>query len=142
MKPLLAACALALLTAVPALAGDKDVTMWKSPSCGCCGGWAAHMEKNGYRVKSVDVDDIDRIKKGLGVPPALASCHTAKVGGYVVEGHVPAEAVDRLLKEKPKVGGLASPGMPSGSPGMEGPKEDNVVRVIGGANPGSVFATY
>ncbi|EME72064.1 metal-binding protein [Paramagnetospirillum caucaseum] len=127
-----AATALAiLLAALPAFAAEREVTMWKSPTCGCCEGWAEHMRHNGYKVKSVDVDDIDQIKRAYGIPAPLQSCHTAQVDGYLVEGHVPAEAVDRLLKERPRTRGIASPGMPMGSPGMGGPKEENVIRTFG-----------
>lgn len=125
--PLLAA----LLAAAPAIAAERQITMWKSPTCGCCEGWAEHMRAAGYTVKSLDVDDLDRIKRSLAVPDSLQSCHTAKVDGYLIEGHVPAEAVDRLLKERPKVRGLASPGMASGSAGMGGPKEENVIHSFG-----------
>jgi hypothetical protein len=115
----------------PVMAGDRDVTVWKSPTCGCCTGWADYLQHNGYSVKQIDVDDLDAVKKAHGVPPAMESCHTARIGGYVVEGHVPVEAIDRLLKERPKVRGIASPGMPMGSPGMGGPKEDNVIHAFG-----------
>lgn len=137
------AAALLLLASVqPALAGEKEATVWKSPSCGCCQGWIEHLEHSGYTVKAINVDDVDPIKAALGVPPKLASCHTAKIDGYVVEGHVPAQAIDKLLKERPKVTGLASPGMPSGSPGMEGgPKDDNYV-VTFGPNGSTVYGKY
>lgn len=132
MKRIIALLVLLLpLSGRPALAAEREVTIWKSPTCGCCEGWADHMRRSGYKVKSVDVDDIDQIKRAYGIPSAMQSCHTAKVDGYLVEGHVPAEAVDKLLKERPKVRGLASPGMPMGSPGMGGPKEENVVQSFG-----------
>ena len=97
------------------------VTVYKSPTCGCCSQWIEHMRSHGFAVKSLDVDDVTTIKTQYGVPDAAGSCHTALVGGYVVEGHVPAETVKRLLREKPKVIGIAVPGMPAGSPGMEVP---------------------
>lgn len=131
----------ALFAALPALAAEREVSMWKSPTCGCCEGWAEHMRHNGYKVKSVDVDDLDRIKRAYGIPATLQSCHTAKVDGYLLEGHVPAEAVDRLLAEKPRTRGIASPGMPMGSPGMGGPKEDNVVHSFGPEGT-KVFGRY
>jgi hypothetical protein len=95
------------------------VSVYKSPTCGCCSKWIDHMKAAGFDVTFQDVDDVGPIKSQHGVPPALGSCHTALVDGYVVEGHVPADAVKRLLKEKPQAAGLAVPGMPIGSPGME-----------------------
>ncbi len=132
---------LTLLSALPALAADREMTMWKSPTCGCCEGWADHMRQSGYKVKSISIDDIDQIKRAHGIPDAMQSCHTAMVDGYLIEGHVPAEAVDRLLKERPKTRGLASPGMPMGSPGMGGPKEENVIHTFG-PEGSKVFGRY
>ena len=124
----LAVFALAL-AALPALSGPLMaqtpdlplVTVMKDPSCGCCGAWAEHLEAAGFPVRMVDTDELDAVKRRLGVPAELASCHTAEVGGYVVEGHVPAPAVRRLLAERPSAKGLAVPGMPAGSPGMDFP---------------------
>jgi hypothetical protein len=101
----------------------EQVVVYKSPSCGCCGGWVDHMEKNGYPVVVKNIDEMDQIKERLGVPDAMQSCHTAQVGGYLIEGHVPASDVDKLLSDRPKGAGLAAPGMPMGSPGMEVPGE-------------------
>ena len=98
-----------------------EVTVYKSPTCGCCKKWVDHLRANGFTVRANDVTDVDAYKTRYGVPAALGSCHTAVVGGYAIEGHVPADLIHRLLKEKPKVVGLAVPGMPMGSPGMEGP---------------------
>jgi len=100
------------------------VTVYKSPTCGCCKKWVKHMQDNGFEVKAVDMKDMKSIKSMSGVRQEFASCHTARVGGYVVEGHVPASDIKRLLAEKPKVRGLTAPGMPMGSPGMEGPRKD------------------
>jgi hypothetical protein len=97
------------------------VTVYKSPSCGCCQKWVDYLQANGFQVKTVDLDDMSEIKAASGVPRALQTCHTAVVEGYVVEGHVPADALKRLLHDRPKVAGLAVPGMPVGSPGMEVP---------------------
>lgn len=97
------------------------MTVYKSPTCGCCSKWIQHMRDEGFEVKSTDVPDVNPIKKQNGVPSDGWSCHTALVSGYVLEGHVPASAVKKLLTEKPKVVGLAVPGMPVGSPGMEVP---------------------
>jgi hypothetical protein len=96
-----------------------EVTVYKSPTCGCCKQWVMHMQANGFTVKAHDVADIVQYKTANGVPLMLGSCHTAIVGGYVIEGHVPASDIRRLLKERPPVRGLAVPGMPVGSPGME-----------------------
>lgn len=95
------------------------VTVYKSPTCGCCGDWEKHMQASGFRVDTHKVPNVVPIKRNLGVPEALYSCHTAIVGGYVLEGHVPAADVKRLLSERAKVTGLAVPGMIPGSPGME-----------------------
>ncbi|WP_413872241.1 DUF411 domain-containing protein [Albidovulum sp.] len=97
------------------------VSVTKDPSCGCCDGWAAHIEAAGFPVRVVESADMGGLKQRLGVPAELASCHTAEVGGYVVEGHVPAAAIRRLLAERPDATGLAVPGMPAGSPGMDFP---------------------
>lgn len=102
-----------------ALAELPPVTVYKSPTCGCCAAWVDHMEENGFAVTVEDVTDLDPVKERLGVPDRLSSCHTATVGGFVVEGHVPADDVKLLLAEQPDVRGLAVPGMPIGSPGME-----------------------
>jgi hypothetical protein len=108
------------------------MTVYKSPTCGCCSNWITHLERNGFEVKAVNVDDIDAVKRTYGVPAALGSCHTGLVNGYVIEGHIPADAVHRFLREKPAGAiGLAVPGMPAGSPGMEmGNRKDpyNIVR--------------
>ena len=97
------------------------VTVYKTPTCGCCRAWVDHLRDSGFRVETVDRVDLTMVKSANGVPERLASCHTATVGGYVVEGHVPAEDIRRLLRERPAVAGLAVPGMPVGSPGMEVP---------------------
>ena len=99
--------------------GLPKVTVNKDPTCGCCTAWADHVRQAGFPVEVIEAPAMSRVKARLGVPQALASCHTAEVGGYVVEGHVPAPAIKRLLAEKPSARGLAVPGMPVGSPGME-----------------------
>ena len=106
--------------AAPAEAGPV-VEVWKSPSCGCCGSWVEHMEAAGFRVRVHQTEDLMAAMGENGVPAALGSCHTARVGGYALEGHVPADLVKKLLAERPAgIRGLAVPGMVSGSPGMEG----------------------
>lgn len=97
------------------------VTVYKSASCGCCKNWVEHMRKAGFEVTPLDVENIGEIKAKYGVPTEVASCHTAVVDGYVVEGHVPSDVVLRFLRERPQVVGIATPGMPVGSPGMEDP---------------------
>ena len=94
----------------------------KTPTCGCCGAWIEHMKKAGFAVDVRDMDDLGPVKERLGVPYAKGSCHTTEVGGYLVEGHVPAADIKRLLAEKPDARGLVLPGMPLGSPGMEVPE--------------------
>ena len=116
------ATALAVTTAAaPTVSPPKPtITVYKDPNCGCCKNWIEHLIKHGYRVEAKDTPDMAQIKNTLGVPSGLTSCHTAVVEGYLIEGHVPAADIDRLLATKPKVKGLAVPGMPMGSPGMEG----------------------
>ena len=96
-----------------------DIVVYRSPSCTCCEKWLEHLKKNNFSVKDIVTDDIQAIKNKYGVSPEMASCHTAIVDGYVIEGHVPANDVMKLLKTKPKTVGIAVPGMPSGTPGME-----------------------
>jgi hypothetical protein len=98
---------------------EPEMTVYKSATCGCCKKWVEHMEDNGFRVNAIDVLDMDLIKQRYGVNREAASCHTALIDGYIIEGHVPAFDVKRLLAEKPDVQGLFVPGMPAGSPGME-----------------------
>lgn len=118
----------ALLAAAFAVAGCGAaadprplVEVWKSPRCGCCKDWIAHLEANGFRVRWHNSGNTD-VRARLGLPLELGACHTARVGGYAIEGHVPAREVHRLLKEKPRATGLAVPAMPVGSPGMDGPE--------------------
>jgi hypothetical protein len=115
------AALLALRPAVSAAAPKPTaITVYKDPSCGCCTKWVAHLQANGFAPEVHDRSDMDALKDGLGVPTALRSCHTAVAGKYVIEGHVPAADVKRLLTAKPAgTFGLAVPGMPAGSPGME-----------------------
>jgi hypothetical protein len=96
------------------------VVVYKDPACTCCGKWVAHLQREGFPATATDVRDITAIKVKYNVPGKLQSCHTALVGSYVIEGHVPASDIRRLLKERPNVAGLTVPGMPTGSPGMEG----------------------
>ncbi len=100
--------------------GLPSMVVFRDPTCGCCHKWVDHLTANGFAVSVNDAPSMKAVKKRLGVPVELASCHTAEIGGYVIEGHVPASAIKRLLAEKPEGRGLAVPGMPIGSPGMEG----------------------
>ena len=137
---------LAILAPRVPLAGSdvpRRVEVYRSATCGCCIAWARHMERSGFDVRVFDVSDLAGVKRGLGIPPKLAACHTATVDGYLLEGHVPAEDVERLLRERPPVRGLAVPGMPVGSPGMEGPNPERY-EVLGFGGPGgqAVFARH
>jgi hypothetical protein len=120
------------------------VVVTKDPSCGCCSGWTGHIRAAGFPVEIKETPEVNRLKVALGVPQALASCHTAEVGGYVIEGHVPADAIKRLLTEKPQAHGLAVPGMPVGSPGMEveGTAPDTYEVVLFGPSGHTTFTRY
>lgn len=131
-RSFLSATALALVVrptdALAALAGPAlpEVTVYKDPNCGCCHKWVDHMKANGFKVVAHDTSDMDAVKKSFGVPSDLQSCHTGVVGGYAFEGHVPADVIRKLLAEKPKdIRGVAVPGMPQGSPGMETGRVDH-----------------
>ena len=113
------ACALAGPALAAYAAAPTPVEVWKDPNCGCCQDWVDHMQANGFAVK-VHATGNNAVRARLGLPQKLGSCHTALVGGYLVEGHVPASDVRKLLQQKPKALGLAVPGMPVGSPGMDG----------------------
>jgi hypothetical protein len=117
---LLAAAAVLSPVSSRIAAGQELITIHKDPNCGCCEGWVRHLQKNDFATKVVETTELDAVKKRFGVPDDLASCHTAEAAGYIIEGHVPASAVRRLLAEKPVAKGLSVPGMPVGSPGMEG----------------------
>ena len=139
----------ALLAAVLAIAApaawaeNAKVTVYKSPTCGCCTKWMDHLEENDFDVDFRDMRDVSPIKRANGVPPGMSSCHTALVGGYFIEGHVPAEDLKRLLKERPEIAGLTVPGMPIGSPGMEGPNPERYrVFAVGRDGKLSTFATH
>jgi len=119
------------------------VQVYKSATCGCCGDWIDHLQANGFRVDAKNVNDLAPVKQSLGVTRELASCHTAQVEGYVIEGHVPAREIKRLLRERPPVVGLAVPDMPIGSPGMEGPNPEGYsVLAFDGQGKTEVFEVY
>ena len=113
------ASALAVANASLGHAEPASVSVTKDANCGCCNGWIDHLREEGFKVTATDSTRLNQLKATLGVPRELASCHTAEVGGYVIEGHVPAVAIRKLLAERPEARGLAVPGMPIGSPGME-----------------------
>jgi len=121
----------------------EPITVYKSPTCGCCSKWVRHLQDNGFEVDAVNRNDMNSVKSQAGIPRRLASCHTAIIGGYVVEGHVPAADIKRLLKERPGVTGLTVPGMPMGSPGMEGSRQDRYnVLTFTRAGDSRVFSRY
>ena len=138
---------LALLPVAGYASSEKlQITMWRGPKCGCCKDWAAYLEKNGFVVKVVESGNTEMRQK-LGMPVQFGSCHTAQINGYVIEGHVPAREIKRLLAEKPKVLGLTVPAMPLGSPGMDGPeykgkKDPYDVLVISLNGESSVYQAY
>ncbi len=102
-----------------------EITVYKTPTCGCCGKWVSHLESNGFKVNAINQNDLSSLKQQLGIAPSLQACHTAKIGNYFVEGHVPASDIKKMLATKPDIQGITVPGMPMGSPGMEGARKDN-----------------
>jgi hypothetical protein len=129
---------------LPALAAPTQIAVTKDPNCSCCSGWVDHLQKAGFDVSVTQSSDLSAAKIRLGVPDALAACHTAEVEGYVIEGHVPASAIRKLLAERPSAKGLAVPGMPTGSPGMEveGNAPQDYEVIIFGDFGQRRFATY
>lgn len=138
------AAALVLPHYVRAAEALPRMTVTRDPACGCCGGWIAHVKAAGFSVDEIQSDDVAPLKTKLGVPLELSSCHTAEISGYAIEGHVPADAIKRLLAEKPTAKGLAVGGMPTGSPGMEveGSPPDTYDVVLFAADGQRVFARY
>ncbi|MFZ1539661.1 MAG: DUF411 domain-containing protein [Chromatiaceae bacterium] len=131
------------LLSTAALAEGPKVTVYKSPTCGCCTQWISHLRKDGFDVDPVDVKDLSIVKSMSGIKPEQASCHTAQVDGYVIEGHVPADDIRRLLAERPDARGLTVPGMPMGSPGMDSPNPQHYqVLLIGKDGSTQVFAEH
>jgi hypothetical protein len=138
--------ALTAISALPVRAAPSapEVQVFKSPSCGCCGAWIEHMRSAGFAVKVTEVTDTTAARKRLGLPERFGSCHTATIGAYVLEGHVPAADVKRLLATKPKALGLAVPGMPPSAPGMDVPgrRDPYQVLLVDASGKSSVFASY
>ena len=137
-----------LVSAVPlAIAGSVRaasvaVTLYKNPECGCCEGYADYLRQHGFEVTPKPTNDLAEISRKAGIPADLQGCHTAFIGNYVVEGHVPVEAIEKLLAERPSIKGVTLPGMPTGSPGMSGEKIGPLtIYVIGQDGKPSVFMT-
>ncbi len=143
-RTVLAATGAALLAGPVRAQALPRIVVTKDPTCGCCTAWADHLRRAGFPVDMVETAEIGRVKARLGVPASLASCHTAEVGAYVIEGHVPAAEIRRLLAERPAARGLAVPGMPVGSPGMEmeGMEPDTYEVVLFGPSGRRTFARY
>lgn len=141
----LRATALAIALGAPAAHAAEVVEVWRTATCGCCKAWIRHLQDNGFATKETIVESTSPMRRALGLGPELGSCHTAKVGGYAIEGHVPAKEIRRLLQQKPKAIGLAVPGMPIGSPGMEVPgraADAYDVLLVGPDGRPGVFARY
>jgi hypothetical protein len=134
MSSLRTALAATLLVFVLGTSGhgqtSRSVTMYKQVGCGCCSIWAEHLRKAGFKVSSVELPDMNRIKTTYGVPAAIHTCHTALVDNYVIEGHVPIDAIEKLLKERPAIAGIGVAGMPLGSPGMESGSRKDPYEVV------------
>lgn len=139
-----ALAAAAWLPAASAKAGLPTVQVFKDPNCGCCGAWVQHLEKAGFAVMVTEVSDPAAARSKLGMPAKYGGCHTATVDGYLIEGHVPAAEIRQLLLKRPPALGLAVPGMPVGSPGMEvGPRVDPYeVLLVDREGGAKVFARY
>lgn len=118
--------------------GNKNITVYRSPSCGCCGIWIEHMKKHGFQITDIKTDNMEAIKQQHNLPLDLASCHTAIIDGYVMEGHIPADDIKRFLTQKPDFKGLAVPGMPLGTPGMEAGDRKQPFDVLAFNNSGNV----
>ncbi|MEO8198993.1 MAG: DUF411 domain-containing protein [Gemmatimonadota bacterium] len=123
-------------------AAPIEITVYKSPTCGCCAKWIEHLTASGFKVTTRNMDNVDPVKDQNHVPATLRSCHTAVVNGYVIEGHVPAADIQRMLREHPKIVGLSVPGMVTGSPGMEGAHAEAYDVVAFGDGKTSVFAKH
>ena len=137
------ALALGLVIAAPGMASAQTITVHKTPWCGCCTAWVDHLKENGFDVDVREAQNLTPIRRELGVPDKLMSCHTGEVDGYTLEGHVPATEIRRLLAERPSVKGLSVPGMPMGSPGMETPRAPDTYNVVlFSENSEETYATY
>ena len=122
----------------PGYSGTLDMTVYRSPTCGCCGVWVEHAQKHGFKIKDLKTESMEALKQKHNIPTELASCHTAIIDGYVMEGHIPADDIKRFLSEQPKLAGLAVPGMPIGTPGMEARDIKQPFQVLAFNNKGEV----
>ncbi|KYC43383.1 CopG family transcriptional regulator [Scytonema hofmannii PCC 7110] len=132
------ACATVAVADTKPYSGTQEITVYRSPSCGCCGAWVEHMQKHGFQIKDIKTDQIEAIKQKYNLPQELASCHTAIIDGYVMEGHIPANDIKRFLQQKSNLAGLAVPGMPVGTPGMELGNKKQPFAVVAFDNKGEV----
>ena len=128
-------------------AGPLNIKVYHSPTCGCCKDWLTHLEKHDFNITAIETQDMNSVKRQHNLPPQVASCHTAFIDGYIIEGHVPADDIKRLLKQRPKIRGLSVPRMPVGTPGMEmGPRKDPFIVVSfdekGNAEPFKEYWAY
>ena len=144
LKAIFVAVAMFTVSTLTLAAEKPTIVVYKSATCGCCSDWVKHMEENGFEVKTNNVDRLGEYKEQANVPYGLGSCHTGFIDGYVIEGHVPASDVKRMLTERPKIRGLAVPGMPMGSPGMDYGNKKDAYKVISYTKSGTtaVFAEY
>lgn len=144
MRTILNVVALAsfVWAAAPAMAGENDVMLYKNPQCGCCEGHAAHLRENGFNVTEKVTHDLAQMSSEAGIPEEFQGCHLAFVDGYVVSGHVPASTVRKLLMDRPDIKGVTLPGMPTGSPGMPGPKQGplEILEITKSGTMGDVYA--
>ena len=122
----------------PDYSGTLEMTVYRSPSCGCCGVWIEHAKKHGFKIKDIKTESIEAVKQEYNLPPELVSCHTAIIDGYVMEGHVPAYDIKRFLEQKPELAGLAVPGMILGTPGMEAGDRKQPFQVLAFNDKGEV----
>ena len=141
LRPFLTLFLLLLGAAWAAAQELPEATLYKQPFCSCCDGHADHLRASGYKVTVVQTENMSLIKKRYGVPQEFEGCHTIVIGGYVVEGHVPATIIGKLLKERPSIRGISLPGMPDGSPGMSGTKKEPFVFYELSTRSGKVFST-
>lgn len=141
MRRLILLLGLAVLAFNAPAESAREVVVYKSPTCGCCGKWVTYLEEHGYKVTAHDTLDLDGIKNEHGVPAGLSSCHTALIDGYVVEGHVPVATIDKLLTERPALKGIALPDMPRSSPGM-GPPVPGSLTIYGFTADGTKPEVY
>ena len=143
MRTFIGLIAFALSIAPSVAQSLPEVEVWKDPNCGCCSKWITHLREAGFDVIAHDTGSVGAVRAKLGMPNRYASCHSARIGDYVIEGHVPASDIKRLLEERPLAKGLAVPGMPMGSPGMEGPRsEPYQTLLIGPGGNAKVFAEH